>query len=175
MAKTTAVSEEHSLEPLQSDYEPAGSTKPILIGHAEPFHQLRHILNFWWLEIFCAVLGTILLIALALILNAFDGKAVPHFGSAFGSALTLNTIIAILATTAKTCLLFPVAECISQLKWIWFSSRLRRLSDLALFDRASRGLLGCIELLWATRLQYVGIRAELLCQRQESNADDVLL
>ncbi|KAK8050448.1 hypothetical protein PG994_012178 [Apiospora phragmitis] len=55
-------------------------------------------------------------------------------GTELGSKLTINTLVAMLSTGAKAALLFPVAECISQIKWIWFSSEEpRRLSDMSSF------------------------------------------
>ncbi|KAK4890576.1 hypothetical protein LTR27_010738 [Elasticomyces elasticus] len=101
----------------------------------------------WLVETACAVMGAVLIVALCLVLRAYDGKATPQFGSAFGSALTLNAIVAIIAAV-----LFPVAECISQLKWTWFAKDYRPLSDLNTFDKASRGVFGGFELLWKTRL-----------------------
>lgn len=108
--------------------------------------------DWWWAELLCAAFGAVLVIALCIVLKNYDGGPSPTFGKAFGSSLTLNTIIAILGTAAKVALLYPVAECVGQLKWIWFSQQHRALRDMATFDRASRGIWGGFELLWATRL-----------------------
>lgn len=63
----------------------------------------------WLVEISCTILGAVLLVTLYVVLRHYDGRPTPSFGSAFGTALTLNTIVAILATVAKAALLFPVA------------------------------------------------------------------
>lgn len=76
--------------------------------------------DWWWAELLCALLGTALVVALCIVLNRYDGAPSPPCGSAFGSALTLNTIVAILGTSARVALLYLKAECIGQLKWIWF-------------------------------------------------------
>ena len=107
----------------------------------------------WATELICVTLGTVLIIALCLVLRAYDGHRAPRFGSAFGGALTINTVVAIISASAKAALLLPVAECVSQFKWLWFTSGYRRLSEISTFDKASRGILGGLELLWRTKLQ----------------------
>ncbi|KAA8568008.1 hypothetical protein EYC84_008433 [Monilinia fructicola] len=80
-----------------------------------------------------------------------------------GVGITLNTILAILTTTGRVCLLLPVAECISQQKWAWFSSSPKPLTDLETFDRGSRGAYGSLVLLWRINLrQFVSLGALLL-------------
>ena len=115
---------------------------------------LKHLSDDCWLvEISCAALGAIFIVALCLVLRAYDGRPAPHFGSAFGSALTLNTIVAIIAAAAKAALLYPVAECVSQLKWLWYAKDYRRLSDMSTFDKASRGISGGFKPLRRTKLE----------------------
>ena len=150
----------------KSSYAPVGSVQE---DRREPEDVQRSANNpgksggdWWWAEILCAVLGTALIIALCIVLNRYDGKPSPTFGTAFGSALTLNTIIAILGAAAKAALLYPVAECVGQLKWIWFSRKHRPLNDLAIFDRASRGIWGGLEVIWATRMTNIASLSALL-------------
>lgn len=107
----------------------------------------------WLLEISCAVLGVLLIIALALVLRAYDKKPVPQFGTAFGSSLTLNTVVAVIVAGTRAALLLPVAACVSQLKWQWMASKYRNLTDMATFDNASRGIVGGFTLLWKTKLR----------------------
>ena len=47
--------------------------------------------------------------------------------------------------------MIPVIECISQLKWLWFVDRYRILADFDVFDRASRGSWGSLQLLTLLR------------------------
>lgn len=58
-----------------------------------------------------------------------------------------NTAVSVFATLSKSSLLLPVAECLSQLKWLHFKSS-HRLGELELFDKASRGPLGALQFLW---------------------------
>ncbi|KAJ4298082.1 hypothetical protein N0V90_005981 [Kalmusia sp. IMI 367209] len=121
--------------------------------HAKRNHRSSFSLSDSWIcEIVCVFLGAVLILALYLVLRHYDGQTAPQFGTAFGAALTLNTVAAIIVTGARTALLLPVAECVGQLKWIWFSKDYRQLSDMSIFDKASRGLSGGFGLLWRTRL-----------------------
>jgi len=63
--------------------------------------------------------------------------------------------ISVFSTLSKSALLVAVAEGISQLKWIYFRERRHRLYDLQVFDEASRGPWGSLQLLWVLRLQAV--------------------
>lgn len=133
----------------------------------EPRRQRRSFSHWlydsWLVEIVCTAFGIMLIVALCLVLNSYDGKPQPHFGSALGSAVTLNTIVAIISTFAKAALMLPVAECISQLKWAHFEKGYHRLSDMNTFDHASRGIWGSLVLVWKTRLMYVWVLIFMRC------------
>ena len=124
-------------------------------------HGLETLQHRWtdgWLqEYICIVFGLAFIAALAVILLKQDGKPPPTFGTALGGALTLNTIISIIAAAAKALLLLPVMECVSQLKWMWFLQKRRPLSDFSLFDQACRGLFAGFSLIWKTRLRCVSL------------------
>lgn len=63
-----------------------------------------------------------------------------------------NSLVAVFSTIAKSALLVPVAECIGQLKWIYFdSTESRTLAQLQAYDEASRGPWGSLGLFWKTR------------------------
>ncbi len=49
-----------------------------------------------------------------------------------------NSLIAIFSTIAKSALIYPISECIGQLKWHYFEKS-RMLQDIEEFDRATRG------------------------------------
>jgi hypothetical protein len=130
----------------------AGNTKQVKKRNNTA--ALENIEDNWLLEIFCVAIGTMLIVALYFVLQTYDGQIAPKFGSAFGSSLTLNTIVAIIAATAKVLLLLPVAECLGQLRWIWFARESRQLTDFTTFDRAVRGSIWSgFELLWMTKLR----------------------
>lgn len=83
---------------------------------------------------------------IVILLWHYDGKAPPEFGKGF----TLNTLLAFLTSMARACFLVPIVEGISQLKWVWFSSRKHRpLVDFQRFDDAARGAIGGLKLLFS--------------------------
>lgn len=78
------------------------------------------------------------------VLLGYNQKAMPSFPK----GLTLNTIVSILATGAKSSLLCVVGTSIGQLKWIWFQGEKKHpLYDLQSFDDASRGPWGSVMVL----------------------------
>ena len=131
--------------------------REITKSHRFTIFFQRTVENWWLLELACATLGTISIVILCIILHHYDGNSVPKFGSVFGHAITLNTVVAILVQLATALLLVPVTECIGQLKWMWYLGKHRPLKDLEVFDKASRDFTGAISLLWKIRWRYVGI------------------
>jgi hypothetical protein len=67
--------------------------------------------------------------------------------SSWHSVISLNALISTLATISKASLMLAVAACISQLKWLYFESAPHRIQDIQIFDNASRGPLGALNLL----------------------------
>jgi hypothetical protein len=130
-------------------------------GPEKPQHNPRHPqrptfcgrwLENWWLGEFVAVLSSCaLVVALCIILKKYDGQPVPWFGTYFNSAITLGTLVSLLTTLAVAMALSTVQECLSQLKWLWYSGASRPLADVEAYDRASRGLTGSVQLLWKLR------------------------
>ncbi|KAI0189035.1 hypothetical protein F4808DRAFT_466041 [Astrocystis sublimbata] len=107
-------------------------------------HLSRLLSDTWVWEIVSIVLSGIFLALIIIILKIHNGKEVPQL--AYG--ITLNAIISTLATFSKSSLLVAVAAFISQLKWHWYrNSDGKRLFDMQLFDDASRGPLGAIQIL----------------------------
>jgi len=74
------------------------------------------------------------------------------------SSLTLNGLVAIIATIIRTALMVSVVSELSQGAWNWFSvsdqhsnKPERRLSDLGIIDGASRGPWASLQLLFRTK------------------------
>lgn len=82
-------------------------------------------------------------------LAGFDGKSVFEW-----NGVTLNAIVSVLAVTMKALLIFSVAECIGQWKWILFTREKRRLLEFEMIDLASRGPLGAVSLVWRKQTPY---------------------
>ncbi len=77
------------------------------------------------------------------VLRAFDNHPLPSLPK----GITLNAVVSILATGAKSALLAAVASAIGQGKWTWFQSQPRPLEHAQILDEASRGPYGSLAML----------------------------
>ncbi|KAF4921253.1 hypothetical protein CGCVW01_v006181 [Colletotrichum viniferum] len=100
----------------------------------------------WLAEIISCFVSIGSVVALVVVLNVFDDEQLPQWPL----GLTLNTLVAFLATLARAAFVIPVSESLSQLKWVWFRHP-RMLKDFQDFDAASRGVWGSLLLLKTTR------------------------
>ena len=103
-----------------------------------------------WLPKFIAIfLSASCLCGIVLALLYFNQKPTPDLP--YG--VTLNAVIAILATTSRSILIYVVASAIGQLKWCWFKQRKRKLQDVQRFDDASRGPWGALGIMFSLHLR----------------------
>ncbi|KXH66956.1 hypothetical protein CSAL01_07954 [Colletotrichum salicis] len=106
------------------------------VGESPTYSTLR----WWYLEIGCCFLAIASLVAQAIVLWQYDGKPQDAWPS---TTLTLNGLIAILATVCRATFMIAVGAILSQAKWNHFSgggkkSGYQRLDDFTLIDDASR-------------------------------------
>ena len=122
--------------------------RPDLKGAARAVWRLwtRLIADTWFPEILAAILSITSTIAIAVVISVYNGKANPQLP--YG--ITLNAVISVLGTAAKTSLGYVVASAISQLKWCWFQKK-RKVYTMAFFDDASRGPWGAAIFLYDVR------------------------
>lgn len=99
--------------------------------------------DWWWWELGSVLLSLACLVAIIIVLYNLQGKSL----SSWQFSIKPNTLISIFATVSKASLMLSVAACISQLKWLYFNHGNHRLYDLQLFDSASRGPLGALDLI----------------------------
>ncbi|KAK2056872.1 hypothetical protein LY76DRAFT_547640 [Colletotrichum caudatum] len=105
----------------------------------------------WMFEVvslFVAILATASIIG---VLGAYDGKPL----ASWRFQITINAVIALLATVATATIAVVLSSGISQLKWIRFNRR-RPLSDMEVFDDASRGTWGALMMLVKRRGGFLG-------------------
>jgi hypothetical protein len=96
------------------------------------------------------LLATTLLIAIVVVLAKYNHQRQPAW-----KYVTLNSLISWLSTVSKGCILFCISEGLGQQKWVWLSQKKRPLSNLRVFDSASRGIYGSAELIWHLRARYI--------------------
>lgn len=135
-SKSDCPATQHLLKSSRTLSNPGKQLKPSL---------WRQYQNSWYPEVAALTLSASCVVAIAVILDTFDGK--PNLRMKWG--LTLNAVISILATTSKVSLIFTISNSIGQLKWVWFlGKKPRSLRDVGVYDDASRGPLGSLMLLF---------------------------
>ena len=105
----------------------------------------------WGLEIVSIFTSVLALAAIIGLLSHFDGHALPNWPK----EITLNTLVALLTAIANASMVAPLSSGLSQLKWLHFHGKRRQLTDIELFDDASRGVYGSFRLLLLGRGEYV--------------------
>ncbi|KAI3558115.1 hypothetical protein CABS01_02675 [Colletotrichum abscissum] len=135
------------------DYTPGRTDTKSHLSHREsgltpsaPKQPWSTSLKGWLPELIWSIISIASVAALAGVLSRFDGQRLPEWPL----GLTLNTLIAFLATLARAAFVIPVSESLSQLKWLWYR-KARPLKDFQDFDSASRGPWGSIQLLKTTK------------------------
>lgn len=101
----------------------------------------------WWWEFGACVGSVASFLAMVGLLCAFDGKAQPDWP--YGA--TLNSAVSWLSTITKGFLIVPWASCISQSIWINYMSKPQVLERLRIYDEASRGPWGAMDLIWTLK------------------------
>jgi len=114
----------------------------------------------WWLpEIFASILSVASLASIVIVLGHYNGQGLNDLN--LPNSLTLNGIIAAIATLNRVALMVPVGSAMSQEAWLWFSSASQRgtcrsrFRDLNLSDDASRGAWGSLVFLFVARRRFV--------------------
>lgn len=121
--------------------------EPMTTPHRGPRRGFFGHIGSWMKEIIWCIVSVILVVVLVIILAQYDNKELPKWKM----GLTLNTVIAIIATVCRSAMVVPVAEGLSQLKWNWFVTQERPLKDIRTFDQASRGPWSAIALIGKMR------------------------
>ncbi|KAL4946708.1 hypothetical protein BDV06DRAFT_231788 [Aspergillus oleicola] len=96
----------------------------------------------WTLEILGCLTSIVFFVAIIAVLFYYDGRPMPQWP--YG--ITLNALVSVLSTVMKATMAFILTESLAQLKWSWFRDG-NKLSDLALLDAASRGVMGAFVVL----------------------------
>ena len=105
-------------------------------------------------------MATLLLIALLIVFAKYDQKAL----SQWSSRLSLNTIIAVVTQLAQMTLLLPIAQGISQLKWLWYCEK-KPVEDMSYFQEGSTGPVSSFILLFKHRASlfvWLGVTSMIL-------------
>jgi len=132
------------------------ATVPEQVNTEEPFSGTD---DYWKWEILGVVGSALALMGIIIFANHFDNGPTPSWSMTVSKynktfTVTMNSILSLLSTIAKICVLIPVTKGLGQLKWIWFAKRERSLRDIETFESASRGLTGSALLMWKLKFKY---------------------
>ncbi|KAE8454223.1 hypothetical protein EG329_005148 [Mollisiaceae sp. DMI_Dod_QoI] len=110
----------------------------------------------WTIEVASQVFSILCMVAIIALLAKIEGSLLESWPS----PVSPNAVVSIASTAAKAALILPVAEAISQLKWLHFRTEGRTLGDLQTYDDASRGPMGAFTFFWRCRrsslVAYIG-------------------
>ncbi|KAI1342817.1 hypothetical protein F5Y15DRAFT_269493 [Xylariaceae sp. FL0016] len=106
----------------------------------------------WTLEIVTIIIAFGAVASIMGVLARFNGHALPEWPY----YITLNALIALLATVTTATMTISLQNGLSQLKWIRFKEARAPLSDMEIFDEASRGTWGAMKLLASARGGFLG-------------------
>jgi hypothetical protein len=126
--------------PSEVDLLPSNNTRAE-VGQRRKW--TRRLSDSWAIDMSQWVLLLHALVAILTILFYFDGRALAEWRS----DLNINTMLAVLATAMKGCVLLATTLALGQCKWQWYSDRIRPLYHFQALDDPSRGPLGARRLL----------------------------
>ncbi|KAF2968381.1 hypothetical protein GQX73_g5218 [Xylaria multiplex] len=107
-------------------------------------NKYHGLLYDWWPELASLALSAIAFIATIVTLYPHDLQPLPHWPY----SISVNALISVYVLVFKAAILYAVAAAMGQLKWLWYQKQ-RVLSDLDIYDQASRGPLGSLKILWS--------------------------
>lgn len=113
--------------------------------------------RIWLVELTSLILAFIAFAAIIITLILHQNRPLPKWPS----LISINTLISIFTAIMKASMLLPIAEGVSQLKWLWFRE-VRPLIDLERFDSASRGPWGCCLLLLKRHTNHLAVLGALI-------------
>lgn len=109
--------------------------------------SFKNLTKNWVWECVAVSFSVLCMVAIAIIALSIDGIWLPQWHL----DLQPSTVISILTTASQSSLMFSVAEIIAFSKRFYFKASPRPLKELDVFDSASRGPLGSLNLLWPGR------------------------
>ncbi|KAK3397599.1 hypothetical protein B0T20DRAFT_224314 [Sordaria brevicollis] len=125
----------------------------------------RRYLCDWVSEIVAVIASAGVAATIPIVLCIYNHRPIPQLNG----TISINTIIAVLSTVAKSSLLYALSAALGQAKWDWYclAQKSNRLNDMEIFDQASRGPFGAARFLLRRRTAMspaaVGALVVVLC------------
>ena len=142
--ETTSFNNDYQpVESQASNYQFRGNDWSLKVGQT--------IVDRWLLEIAACGGSLLLLMATFIFLHKYDGAEQPDWP--YG--ITINSVISWFTTIMKALMLVSVASCLSQANWVRFTKSPHPFTDYLVYDSASRGVPGSLQLLFSRQIGYV--------------------
>src|SRR5437764_5385476 len=136
---------------VQSSFE-VESDRPFSQPPSSRWRDSHQVVTDWWVFEVLACAGSLAaLVGIIVVLMLYNGRTLPNWP--YG--ITINSVMAWFATGMKSLMLVTIAACIGQAKWTHFHSKTHALSDIVVYDSASRGPHGSMQLLWKFQARWV--------------------
>ncbi|KAH8760383.1 hypothetical protein F5883DRAFT_425790, partial [Diaporthe sp. PMI_573] len=116
-----------------------------------------HSYRPWLWEVSSIAAATFALAAIVITLVIHRGRPLPQWPS----AITTNALVAVFTAIFKACLMMPIAECMGQLKWLWYQKP-RPLGYMEQWDLASRGPWGSLLLIYTLKSRNLAVIGAIL-------------
>jgi hypothetical protein len=140
------------LQPIQTGLSVASTAQnPRYKTLPSAAHPLQQEDETWLWEITGCVVSIIALALIVLVLVISDGKPLPRLPWKIKLGSVLSVLVVFLEGGAS----LAFASCMCQIMWIRFRKRHCSLTDIDLYEGASRGIWGSVKLLCSGRAGYV--------------------
>lgn len=104
-----------------------------------------NVLKRWLFEMMCWLTSATCMVSIIVIYIEIKDRPIIEKKQS-----TLLTLANVLGKVSSAALIVPISEALGQLKWHWFHNS-KAIWDFEIFDKASRGPLGAIMLLFRTK------------------------
>ncbi|KAI1658412.1 hypothetical protein F4813DRAFT_395758 [Daldinia decipiens] len=109
----------------------------------------RRLFRSWVWEIGACFLSLASIASVIAVLSVENHKPLDQWAWSIGP----TAVVSFIAAIAKSTMLVATVEVLSQLKWQHFHGQTHPLIDLEIFDGASRGPFGAVQLLWKKNIR----------------------
>ncbi|CAO2655607.1 Nn.00g044100.m01.CDS01 [Neocucurbitaria sp. VM-36] len=118
------------------------------------YNASQNVFKRWLFEMGCWLTSALCMVAIIVIYARIRDQPLLKSGSAL-------TWVNVLGKIASAALIVPTSEALGQLKWNWFHES-KAMWDFEIFDKASRGPLGALMLLYRTKGRSLAAMGALL-------------
>lgn len=109
------------------------------------YNASNNVFKRWLFEMICWLTSAACMAAIIFVYTHIKNRPIIEKGTS-----TLLTLANVLGKVSSAALIVPTSEALGQLKWHWFHDS-NALWDFEIFDKASRGPLGAMMLLFRTK------------------------